>query len=358
MASVSTELWQFVVEWYDPMPQLKKKFILKYFVEKHLVEMIDLKNKKVFLKKSPCPPEISPNDLFIGSKVLIFSRELDIVDYADSYTKSVLCKQLQPSIVILPSSCASYWGRFVDKISSVMQVKSIKTVYMSDMAADDVCSILDISQRARRELLDGSCLLINAHGEDGVSRLESKCQELKADLNLKDFQCLTPSNGTQVNDLSVLFSRDGVSGTATLDSCTCCIVKPHAFRAGLAGKILDSIISQGYEISAAETLLFDRPCAEEFLEVYNGVVPNYADYVVELVSGPCLALEIRAEDAVNTFRVTCGPWDVNMAKELRPGTLRAVFGKDNIHNAVHCTDLAVDGVTECEYCFRLMEKKL
>lgn len=47
-----------------------------------------------------------------------------------------------------------------------------------------------------------------------------------------------------------------------------------------------------------------------------------------------------------------------MAKELRPGTLRAIFGIDNIRSAVHCTDLAIDGVTECEYCFKLMEKKL
>mmetsp|Transcript_13190 Transcript_13190/g.19873 ORF Transcript_13190/g.19873 Transcript_13190/m.19873 type:complete len:359 (+) Transcript_13190:43-1119(+) len=358
MASVSTEVWQFVVEWYDPMPQLKKKFILKYFVEKHLVEMIDIKNKKVFLKKSPCPPEITPNDLFIGSKVLILSRELDIVDYADSYTKSVLCKQLQPSVAILSSSCASYWGRFCDKISSVVQVKSIRTVFMSDMAAEDTCNILNIPARVRRDLLEGTCLIINIQGEDGVHKLETICHQLMMDLSLKDSQCVIPSNGSQVNDLTELFNGDGVSGTATLDSCTCCIVKPHAFRAGLAGKILDSIISQGYEISAAETLLFDRPCAEEFLEVYDGVVPNYSDHVVELVSGPCLALEIRAEDAVNTFRVTCGPWDVNMAKELRPGTLRAVFGKDNIRNAVHCTDLSVDGVTECEYCFRLMERKL
>jgi hypothetical protein len=26
------EIWLFVVEWYDPMPQLKKKYLLKYYV--------------------------------------------------------------------------------------------------------------------------------------------------------------------------------------------------------------------------------------------------------------------------------------------------------------------------------------
>ena len=47
MSHLSNEVWQFVVEWYDPLPQMKKKYILKYFVEKHMVEMIDIKNKKV-----------------------------------------------------------------------------------------------------------------------------------------------------------------------------------------------------------------------------------------------------------------------------------------------------------------------
>jgi len=41
------------------------------------------------------------------------------------------------------------------------------------------------------------------------------------------------------------------------------------------------------------------------------------DHVIELCSGMCIALELRAEAAVATFRQTAGPWDVEMAKELR-----------------------------------------
>jgi len=36
---------QFVVEWYDPLPQLKKQFLMKYFVEDHMIEMFDVKAK-------------------------------------------------------------------------------------------------------------------------------------------------------------------------------------------------------------------------------------------------------------------------------------------------------------------------
>lgn len=53
----------------------------------------------------------------------------------------------------------------------------------------------------------------------------------------------------------------------------------------------------------------------------------------ELTEGPCIALEVRAENAVETFRQTAGPWDVEIAKELRPKTVRAKFGMDRVSEA-------------------------
>jgi nucleoside-diphosphate kinase len=44
-----------------------------------------------------------------------------------------------------------------------------------------------------------------------------------------------------------------------------------------------------------------------------------------------------------------------MAKELRPNSIRAVFGESNVRSAIYCTDLSTDGVTDCEYCFRFMQ---
>ena len=35
-----------------------------------------------------------------------------------------------------------------------------------------------------------------------------------------------------------------------------------------------------------------------------------------------------------------------IARHLRPRTLRALYGKDKIMNAVHCTDLPEDGLLE------------
>ena len=71
MAARNDETWSFVVEWFDPMPRLKKSYLLKYFVQQHQVEMVDLKSKKIFLKRSPCTEEITPEDLAVGKKVIM-----------------------------------------------------------------------------------------------------------------------------------------------------------------------------------------------------------------------------------------------------------------------------------------------
>jgi len=53
----------------------------------------------------------------------------------------------------------------------------------------------------------------------------------------------------------------------------------------------------------------DKANSEEFLEVYKGVVQEYPMMVTELCAGPCIAMEIRAKDAVKTFREFTGPAD-------------------------------------------------
>jgi nucleoside-diphosphate kinase len=69
MSARNDETWIFIVEWYDPLPRLKKVYLLRYFVQQHQVEMVDMKSKKMFLKKSPCTEETTPEDFAIGNRV-------------------------------------------------------------------------------------------------------------------------------------------------------------------------------------------------------------------------------------------------------------------------------------------------
>ncbi|MED6244921.1 Nucleoside diphosphate kinase 7 [Ataeniobius toweri] len=44
-----------------------------------------------------------------------------------------------------------------------------------------------------------------------------------------------------------------------------------------------------------------------------------------------------------------------IARHLRPNTLRALYGKDKVKNAVHCTDLPEDGGLEVQYFFKILD---
>merc|ERR1711972_560557 len=125
---------------------------------------------------------------------------------------------------------------------------------------------------------------------------------------------------------------------------------------GGAGAVIERLVDANFEISAMQSFSLTRPQAENFYEVYKTVVPSaqYSAMISELASGVCLAIEVRATDAVDKLRKLCGPHDVEIAKHLRPETLRAKLGRDNVHNAVHCTDLPEDGVLESQYFFSIL----
>lgn len=100
----------------------------------------------------------------------------------------------------------------------------------------------------------------------------------------------------------------------------------------------------------------DKPTAEEFFAVYKGVLLEYTPLIEHMTTGPCIVLEVRQENAVKAFRDLAGPMDPEIAKNLRPNTIRARFGLDKVKNAVHCTDLPEDGTLESEYFFSIMQK--
>ena len=78
--------------------------------------------------------------------------------------------------------------------------------------------------------------------------------------------------------------------------------------------------------------------------------------MVELTTGPVLALECIGEDVVSRLREVAGPHDPDIARVIRPNTLRAQHGIDKVQNAIHVTDLPEDGQLECEYFFSLLAK--
>jgi nucleoside-diphosphate kinase len=91
----------------------------------------------------------------------------------------------------------------------------------------------------------------------------------------------------------------------------------------------------------------------------------------ELTAGSLIALEVTrhapssavplttaktSSSVVASFREFVGPADPELGRQLRPKSLRALYGVDKVKNAVHCTDLEEDGPLEVQFFFRIMAK--
>lgn len=81
----------------------------------------------------------------------------------------------------------------------------------------------------------------------------------------------------------------------------------------MAGKVLQTIQENGYIVSAASLLCLSKKDASEFFEIYKGVVYEYPEMVNQLISGPCMALEIGMInfdlEVQSEFRKFVGPAD-------------------------------------------------
>jgi len=348
-----------IVEWFDPNPQLVYQYILKYFTKTHEVELVERKRGRLFLKRTGCPSHVGVKELFIGSKFSLFGRTFTVVDFADKYTRNQLSPASEKSILLIPNNSLSQLGNILESaigLESKRQLLKLKLFKFSESQAASIISVLPSAMETNGSKgfdLSGSCVLIQMMGKD--------CIEISKQISM-DYNTIT-GGSDEINDsiLSYLYSPElNVAGTASFDSkTTCCVIKPHAIKEGKMPAILNMIQSSGeFKINALEGFDLDLVSAKEFLEVYKGVVPEYKDMSEELSQGMCVAMEIigTSEDTQRRFRELVGPWDVDMAKELRPSSIRAQFGIDKVFNAVHCTDLPEDAVLENQFFFALLQK--
>ena len=137
----------------------------------------------------------------------------------------------------------------------------------------------------------------------------------------------------------------------SLINSSCLVIKPHTIKDGNAGKIIDIILSEGFEIYSMRMFNIDKIQAEVFFQVYKGVLPEYSQMIDNMTCGPIIALEVRQDDVFIKLRTLVGPQDPDIAIKLIPNTIRAKFGISRVFNDVHFTDLQEDVVLECDYFF-------
>ncbi len=132
---------------------------------------------------------------------------------------------------------------------------------------------------------------------------------------------------------------------------TFAIIKPDAFAAGSAGKILARIYQEGFKVVGLKKLFLSKREAEGFYHVHRER-PFFGELTDFMSSGGCIAMVLEADVAVKKWRDLMGATNPGEAAE---GTLRKEFGASIGENAVHGSDAPETAAFEISYFFAGLE---
>ena len=128
---------------------------------------------------------------------------------------------------------------------------------------------------------------------------------------------------------------------------TIAIIKPDAVRARLAGRIIQRIEDEGFQIRAMRLVSLSKRQAEGFYAVHRER-PFFSSLTAFMSSGPAVVLALEAPDAIRKWRTLMGATDPAKAEA---GTLRKEFGQSIEHNATHGSDAPDTATFELSYFF-------
>lgn len=132
---------------------------------------------------------------------------------------------------------------------------------------------------------------------------------------------------------------------------TFAIIKPDAFQAGNAGKIIARIYEEGFKVVGLKKLYLSKLEAQGFYAVHSEK-PFFDELTTFMSSGPCIVMVLEAEGAILKWRELMGATDPKAAAE---GTLRQQFGTFVGENATHGSDAPDTAAFEIGYFFSGLE---
>lgn len=132
---------------------------------------------------------------------------------------------------------------------------------------------------------------------------------------------------------------------------TFAIIKPNAFQADNAGKILSRIYAEGFKVVGMKKLYLSKKEAEGFYYVHKSR-PFFGELTDFMSSGPCIVMVLEAEGAIKKWRDLMGATNPAEAAE---GTLRKEFGDSLEANATHGSDAPETAAFEIGYFFSGLE---
>lgn len=131
---------------------------------------------------------------------------------------------------------------------------------------------------------------------------------------------------------------------------TLALIKPDAMSKGHKDAILQLVRDAGFTIVEEKQLTQKREIANAFYMEHFGK-GFYEDLTEWMSSAPIYAMVLEKENAVKAWRELAGPTNSEKAREISPKSIRALYGEDGSHNAVHGSDSLASAAREIDLLF-------
>lgn len=119
------------------------KFFYKYIFFN--LNQFDLRTRKTFLRRCKVP-NVSEQDLYIGAKLLIYGRQIEVVDYGDTITQRKLGAKRQKTFLVVKPLAFQCTGKIIALLNeNRFSVQQLRMVRLNEGFARIVYDDVDIS---------------------------------------------------------------------------------------------------------------------------------------------------------------------------------------------------------------------
>ena len=129
---------------------------------------------------------------------------------------------------------------------------------------------------------------------------------------------------------------------------TLTIIKPDAFGAGKAGKIIAHLEEKGFTHHGRTRHAPDRRRRPGSSTRSTASGRSTASLVAFMTSGPCMPMVLEQADAVAALRDAIGATD---PAEAAAGTVRKLYAESKERNAIHASDSDENATRESRFFF-------
>ena len=356
--SVTDPRLTFHASYHDPHSEIDHHFLVLYFTD-GTVELIDSKSQKTILKRTGGCQNLSIDQLFLGSSIVVFGKILKLYAYGDVVTEQLCEKTGEATCAVFSEDAFPALGKHLDVLiqECSYSVAGMQTVVVPLSGAVGAKGSLQLPAvfRGRR------AVVMRLIRDNAIQR----SQELPARLAGQSGVMWVARDKSEVEEASYLFSlaNAATAGAGSAASSSVVVVKPHVLRSRRGGEALHLLLQNcsefGGRLQAISQLALSSAQADQFTQPYKGIIGEmYRGTVEQLSAGTLWAIQLVGQNTtsdaatfVENVRTVAGPFAPSIAKVLRPASLRARFGLDVAHNGLYCTDLPEDAADDVAALF-------